>query len=91
MLSGRDDPRDRHADGHHVAFVRLDAREHSIGRRLDLDDGFVGFHLEERLAFADGVAFLFNHETIFPVSCAISSAGMTTLAAISSVGIAVGF
>ena len=40
--------------------MRLDAGEHAIRARLDLDYRFIGFHLEQRLTLADDIAFFFQ-------------------------------
>ena len=82
FLAGSDDPCDRDADRDYVTFLRFDSGENAIGRRLDFNNGFIGFDFENGSPLVMASPSFFSHEMIFPVSCAISSAGITTLVAI---------
>jgi hypothetical protein len=62
--------------------LNLDSSEDAASWRFNFHHRFVGFDLKQWLAFGDGLAFFFQPGTSFPVSWAISSAGMTTLIAI---------
>ena len=83
-LAGLNQPRDRLADRDDVARLCGDAGENAVARSLDFDDRLVGLDLEEHFALADLLAFLASAtKRACPLSCAISSAGITTLTAIS--------
>src|SRR5206468_11031659 len=51
---------------HHVSRFRADAGEDAVYRRLHFDDGLVGFDLEQHLALADRLAFLFQPRDELP-------------------------
>jgi hypothetical protein len=40
--------------------MRFDRGQNAVCSRLDFDDGFVGFHFEEDLAFRDSLSFFLH-------------------------------
>ena len=65
--------------------LAVDAGQDAIGRRFDLNGGFIGDDDEERISLVD-VARLpcFSHSTKVPVSMTISTLGMMTSVAMST-------
>jgi hypothetical protein len=82
-LAGLQQPRDHLPHGDDVIDLRGHAGEHAVDGGLDLDDGLVGLDFEQDLALLDLLAFLLLPRNELAVSCAISSAGITTLVGIN--------
>ena len=58
--AGLHNPRDRLANGDDVSYARPDSGENSASWRFDLNDGLVGFNVQQGLTLRDAFAFFFS-------------------------------